>query len=854
MYQTFKNLGFNVDKKLNLDLRRYLGLRLTQLNVYNKFCSILLDTGSVVAGSLVLNAASPITQYGQEYICYHIYIYATYSGAVAINDYIKIELQDIISGSDQKLNFPSIRKDSIQRNNGVKAKITYSKKIEYSLSGSTEFVNLIIVDQDPHRFISTAPLSFNKILFDGEHVKAMYPEDIKNKSGHLNPEYIPLVNCQDYFCDLKIDKYEGRGFTINYDRNSDIIGRRELYGKPISEEEDFVFFIYNHLIHELIIPFYKKFDLGQHDLEKRDIMVSDMYLRWMYIEKYTMTDLLSMITKIAKVGKFILPLWIKDKYKKETDIIRVLLLSLVEGYVSRSFENLPESTLYYVLTTMGVSSRDELFDEIDKIDEIHTEYDQDLHPLERTKKIFENYLENIRYEKQMAKQDAMQKSKPNTRDIPMLNFVRTSRNPVEYNEKNRMIGKKCKFISQLASYDMSRYLEGKRVRGYRLEDDKKDSFYNLPAVSKKEAMKRLIFFVAKSDKLDDLTPFCYNLDFLTEDIGARLYVECKDFENQDGLTELFSQNPIIRIDLDFPIYLPLGELLDAIYNTQNQVFILIPTNTYLKYTASMTMQFKPVTSQSGHHCQEGSKKQLHTIRVCKGKACWPINQKIEINEIYPDSNYMKQKFYALSKSEVDINTYYEDADDAYNIKDRTPESSDDEDISSLHREVARNLASLIEPTDTEDEDASDTEDRRSPRRALFEEDTSSTSPTRRTLFEEEDSDASPIRPTLFEEEDSDASPTRRTLFQEDTSSRSPPRHTLFQQDDYVTPPQRRILFEEEASDTSSPPRSTLFEEEASDTSPPRSTLFEEDTPRTPDMPIRVHVPRRHVFSEEDDEW
>ena len=823
IYQKFKILGFNVDKELNLNLRRYLGLRLTQRNVYDKFCSILLDTGSVVAGSFVLNATSPITQYGEKYIPYHIYIYATHSGAVAINDFINIYLQDIISGAEQNLNFPSIRKDSIQRNNGVKAKITYRKKPEYRLSGQTEFVNLIIVDQDPHSFISKAPLSFNKLLFDGEHVKAMYPEDIKNKSGHLSSEYIPLVDCQDHVCDLKIEKYEGRGFTINYDRNSDIKGRHELYGKPVSEEEDFVFYIYNNLVDELILPFYKKFDLGQHDHEKRDITLSDMYLRWFYIEKYTMANLLSMITKIAKLGKFILPLWIKDKYKKESAIIRVLLITFTEGYFSRNFENVPESKLNYVLTTMGVKSKDELFAEIDENDEIHMKYDKELHHLERAKKIFENYLKNIRYEKEMARKDAMQKSKPNTRDIPMLNFVRTSRNAVEYNERNRMIGKKCKFVSQLASYDMSRYLEGKRVRGYRSADDKKDNYFDLPAVSKKEAMKRLIFFVAKSDKLDELSPFCYNLDFLTEDIGARLYVECKDYENRDGLTELFSQNPIIRIDLDFPIYLPLGELLDAIYNTQNQVFILIPTNTYLKYTASMTMQFMPVTSQSGHHCQEGSNKQLHTIRVCKGNACWPINKKIEINEIYPDSNYMKQKFYALSKSEVDINTYYEDADDAYNIKDRPPEepdldleddiSDEDDDLSSVHREVARNLASLIEETDTED--------RPHPRRTLFQED-------------DEDTPGTP--------------PPRRTLFQdESTSDRLPPQHGLFRQDDEDTPdtqPPRRTLFRQDDEDTPGTP-------------PPPRGLFrqdDEDTPRTPDIPIRTPVPRRYAFSEEDDEW
>jgi len=50
----------------------------------------------------------------------------------------------------------------------------------------------------------------------------------------------------------------------------------------------------------------------------------------------------------------------------------------------------------------------------------------------------------------------------------------------------------------------------------------------------------------------------------------------------------------------------------------------------------------------------GTDKLLHTIKVCKGSeenACWPVNEAIELNDVYPNSYFMKQKFYIWSKSE-----------------------------------------------------------------------------------------------------------------------------------------------------------------------------------------------------------
>jgi hypothetical protein len=254
----------------------------------------------------------------------------------------------------------------------------------------------------------------------------------------------------------------------------------------------------------------------------------------------------------------------------------------------------------------------------------------------------------------MTEKEDKEKSKPNTRNIPGLNIVRPSRiHQIDYDEKNRIFGQKCINTSNFSLYDINDYLKGKPVRGY-TNEGKKSPKTNLPAANSKDAMKRLIFFLATSEKLDKLTPYCYNLDLLTEDIGSLLYVECEDIDNQQGLNYLFGQNPIIKLNFEYPVYVPLSEILDAIYNTKNQVFVLVPTDKVFKYTASMAIQFGTVHSGlGGHHCQEGSNKPLHTIKVCKGtegNVCWPVNEAIELNEVYPDSYFMKQKFYIWSKS------------------------------------------------------------------------------------------------------------------------------------------------------------------------------------------------------------
>ena len=798
----FKEFGFEYDQKVHRELKIFLGFLILkkydddddverERNIYDKFCEILQETKSVIHGNFILNAVSPINEAdGNPYVTGVLDIVATYSGAVAINDFIKTQMNHIFLGSKQDIVIFQPYKDSIERNNKIRSQIMYNKRTD----DSSLFIN--IVDDDPIRFVSRQYLSFLQILFDGEHVKAIHIEDVKNKKGTLKREYLPLIGSQDPVdsdsdedysiksmplkIEDNIDEYRTFGFEINYDRKSKIIGHAYLYGTDVSEEEHFVLYLYHNLVNNLVNNVFRNMlNIGIYN---EDITCADIYLRWFYLEKPTMKKFIKIIKKLIRKGTFLLPLWIQDTYKKEDDIVVALLIHscllytyfsafryyrekdpkrvqyfanvvikdhiklnsrdvkilkkrpksesesltikmitkkyfkdhpqvyalvrLIKQIMRKKYLVLPESYkydyendydilnillrypnlfLHYFSDDKYSENESETFKQFALmfIQTIRFESEEDLleaHkerktvmesyydriPLDQIEtKIFKNYEKIATYEKYKSEKEDKEKSKPNTRNIPALNLVRPSRtNLVDYDEKKRMIGAKCINASTHSLYNINAYLKGYYVSGY-TRNKKRNRESDLPHVGPRDAMKRLIFFLANSDKLDNLTPFCYNLDLLTKDIGNQLYVECKDFNDMEGLNYLFGQNPIIKLDLEFAVYVPLSEILDAIYNTKNQVFVLIPTEKVLKYTASMAVQFGTIGSMvSGHHCQEGSEKQLHTIKVCKGSegnACWPVNEAIELNEVYPNSYFMKQKFYIWSKSEKSLGVQWSKA-------------------------------------------------------------------------------------------------------------------------------------------------------------------------------------------------
>ena len=820
----FKKLGFNDKQKVHEKLKIFFGFLIKKednddierwRNIYEKFCKILQETKSVIYGEFILNAVSE-----NPYTPFALDIFATYSGAVAINDFIKTHMSRVFYGSGQHIKIIKPYKHCIQRNNKVISQIIYIMTI----NNSKVYIN--IVDDDPSHVVSKQDLSFLQILFDGEHVKATNIEDVKTRIGTVKTEYLPLVDWdelegadeedEDYndyeeCARLNISRYA----DTNYYKSSELIGYGYLYGTEVSEEEHLVLYLYNNLVNNLVNYVFKDMKNTTYIINE-DITCADIYLRWFYLEKPTIKEFMKIIRKIVRNGKFLLPLWIKGTYKQDNDIELAILINscslykyfflyiydhkkdvrnakkfaleviieeemtdrnpnmiaqnylkdpkiyalvrIIKKILLKKYVVLPASDQYkydytkdydiliillthiklfydYFIENKYFEDESEAFKQfaLHFIESIGFESEEELRNAylkqlsdkkgykisndEIISKTFKNYLEIAKYEKYMTEKEDKEKSKPNTRNIQALNIVKPSRiHEVDYDEKNRIVGQKCINASNFSLYDINAYLKGKLVRGY-TKDGEKSPETNLPA-NPKDAMKRLIFFLATSEKLDKLTPFCYNLDLLTEDIGSLLYVECEDIDNRDGLNYLFGQNPIIKLNFGFSIYVPLSEILDAIYNTKNQVFVLVPTDKVFKYTASMAVQFGTVESGvGGHHCQEGSNKPLHTIKVCKGSegnVCWPVNEAIELNKVYPNSYFMKQKFYVWSKSENSMDGQFNIANQSYIDKVRREREYEmhrrrverDESVDSQDSpDTLREMSNLTFGSDSNDEES-----------------------------------------------------------------------------------------------------------------------------------------------------
>jgi len=805
--QLFENLGSTYDTKVEQAIKKILDFKPTEENIYTKFCKTLLDTGCVIYNELVINAISPFNKVnGDPYKPNILYIYATYVGAVAINNFIKTEMFEIIHASNQSVEVDATKpfKHSIHRNKRVKAVLKYkNKRNPYSLI-------VKIVDDIPSNVVLKEELTFLQTFFDGKNVKSTHPKHVIDKVGTLNEEYLPLVgwnefkeneededkNYRDYggYAGLTFELYKKRNFKIDYDTKSIVIRHGYLYGKEVSGEEHLISYLHGNLVNILVNDKFKKMvDIG-HD-ENTDITVADIYLRWFYLKELTTNEFMKIIKRLANEGKFLLPLWVQDTYKKNDDIINALVVHtcsledyfiqemysgtkdtrkanefavqvikdiksyqkyddddflknpkitallniikklIIQKYISLTFEytyetdvelsriflsqkdflytffskygydnkEIKEFTLKFLVdwNCFGIYGYDKneikqfalstkfLFDFGTRIlsknseayKEIYDQYYKKLRKgsVEEFVKIFKNYEQVANYEKYMSQKEDKERLKSNTRNIPALNIVKPSRtHTVDYDEKDRMLDKKCTDVSNQSLYDMNKYLKGESVEAYTTNGERYND-EDLEVVNPQEAMKRLIFFLAESADLTELNPYCYNLDKLTDDIGAILTVECKDHENYQGLEYLFGHNPIIRLNFEYPVYVPLSEILDAIYNTKKQVFILIPTEKTFRYTASMAIQFKTVNSRvSGDHCQKGSSKDLHTIKVCKGtekNACWPVNEAIELNEVYPDIYYMKQKFYVWSKSENSMGAQFAIANNVINDREIKKENN-----------------------------------------------------------------------------------------------------------------------------------------------------------------------------------
>ena len=680
------NFDKSATDSLKESLKDFMGMSSEQFIL---FCSLINNTNSVICGAFILHSLSEFEDYHPE----SVHIHCTYNAALEINNFLKDE--KIVKTEKQNVyiteanNIPS-EAEAFFFKIRIKAKLQYY--IAHEHPHLYPMIKIYIVE-NVLESVKNFDLSFTQIWFDGNNLSATYEQKkIEKKRGKLNYEYVNLIFQLNPILIERINIYKKRGFEITYDTHpGPVIISSANQRNRVPDGDVIVNFLYRNLIRKMVNnsieynnPDYKLV-LGQ----------ADFYLTYFWLEENDKQDPLQMLLNFLnklEMKKCLLPSWIQYTYteqnkvrkrefkpykppteddRNKTEIVKMLLFDVCELSKLIRSGKLSASTFISKKYKLDEEGRVEFLSEISKkhyhdkkIYESYKYERKQTFIYEKGKMLCLKKDEEIRFQK-VAKDI---RKENNTREIEWLNITNPIvTDPVRFNEKelvtsnsqepiitiedDKEVSKNftgCMSIHTFGIYNINSYLKGEAVEGYNTQDNLRDEDLDL---IEEDSRERLVFFLANSADLTDLTPYCYTLSDLANNFGHRLYLNCKNGKatQKDELLEEIDE-AIIKLSLGgHQIYVPLGEIIHAIYNTKKQIFILIPTEKVFRYTASMVYTYRSYNARSIDHCQDGSNKTIHTIRVCQGDGegdnCWPINETLETVEYEKDKFYIRRKYY-----------------------------------------------------------------------------------------------------------------------------------------------------------------------------------------------------------------
>lgn len=643
-------------------------------STYNfiSFCDILQQTESVITGGVVLHSLSEFKNNEPE----SLYIYSTFTGARIIGDFFRD--YKIVSKEDQKVSLviPDLSPDkesSFFLKTGIRVILEYS--IDPIKSSTIKKVKIMVVDkeEDVIAAITNFDLSFTRVWFDGKNIKSITPiDDIENKIGYLDEEYIELLINFNPKIIKRMMKYRERGFAITYNTPSTnifvTIKKTNEMKVFDTNEERLVRRLYTRLLNSLITDFLIN-NGGTYDNDYIPILGdADIYLKYFELENFSLNSFIALLKKLS-FNISVLPFWIISEYgKAQTEIFNALLL--IECGFLKLCINQPEGVyrnfIHSIFKMFGFN--------IDSIEEILKQYNKIIDKFSKDfgdqmiykKKIYakeKNICMLKDEEDRMVLNTSNVRKNTGTRNIPWLDLVKpTKTENVRFREAAKIEEfKGCYDIEHMSIYDINSYLSGESIEGYN-DKGEKDMDYDIPAISPELARERLVFFVAKSwDDLNDLTPYCYDLKYLEKDISKQIFYEC------DGgdIPSSSKDNPVIQLNVGGRVYVPLGEFLHALYKTRKQTFILIPTEKEIARTGSLASTYGN-SNVSATHCGEGTNIKLHTIRACTGERkrirggrqgrlrgqenmCWPVTEGLQITDIGDRRFLISNVYYANEK-------------------------------------------------------------------------------------------------------------------------------------------------------------------------------------------------------------
>ena len=203
-----------------------------------KFLGILKKYNAIIAGGFVLNAYHKYIVDGKEKSSHDMDIYVSMEKSVGFYDEFHklMELKPSVS-SDTILTPPYDK--SFLRKNKILARLFCSRKLFYN------YFDIMVVSDtsSPMEVVNNFDLSFCEIWYNAKDDMVECKgssEDILNKKGILNPDYVQsLIKNSNKFILSRIKKYKKRGFEITIPpTNINIV--IEKNSKKVTDAENWV--------------------------------------------------------------------------------------------------------------------------------------------------------------------------------------------------------------------------------------------------------------------------------------------------------------------------------------------------------------------------------------------------------------------------------------------------------------------------------------------------------------------------------------------------------------------------------------------------------------------------------------
>jgi len=206
-----------------------------------KLCNLLQETGALIAGGSVLQAIQDAEVNHAVIKEQDIDIYVPVQNAKAffaafVRDPVTAILKPYTTSDQHRILERSYKSalycKSFLQKNGIKKVYNFIKRQYKAIdvrgtrrvteTGRSEFDVMIVRNRrTPLQVVNNFDLTFCQTWFDGKNIYASHPEDIRQKSGTLQGEYVDLFLTGNKFLHHRVNKYGMREYKIALDKQTE---------------------------------------------------------------------------------------------------------------------------------------------------------------------------------------------------------------------------------------------------------------------------------------------------------------------------------------------------------------------------------------------------------------------------------------------------------------------------------------------------------------------------------------------------------------------------------------------------------------------------------------------------------